>query len=72
MLKLHVNMANTQMVAINIYNMQGLLVAFEKSVFFNSIVNTMSVPSAALLKNGVYFLKLTIGTEQFVYKIVKE
>ncbi len=71
-LKLQVNMANAQMVAINIYNMQGLLVAFEKPVFLNSIVNTTSVPSAALLKNGVYFLKLTIGTEQFVYKIVKE
>lgn len=71
-LKLQINVTNAEMATVNIYDIRGLLVASEKPAFLNGMANTISVPSATILKRGVYFLKLLIDSKQFICKIVKE
>jgi hypothetical protein len=71
-LQLRLNLESAEVVSINIYNVLGALVASEKPVLYNGFGNTITVSSTAALRNGVYLLRVTIGTKQFTYKIVKE
>ena len=71
-LKLQLNLATAQQVSVNVYDMQGKLVATEKAKTYNAAANTIILNSTANLKSGLYVLKLNAGTEQAVYKIVKD
>jgi hypothetical protein len=71
-LRMQLNIANPSMVSINIYDMKGSLVASEKPAMYNSASNSIVVSSTAALNTGVYVLKLSVGNEQFSYKIVKQ
>ncbi len=70
-LKLQLNLATAQQVAVNVYDMQGKLVATEKPKTYNASANTIILNSTGNLKSGLYVLKINAGTEQAVYKVVK-
>ena len=57
---------------VNLYDMQGKLVATEKPAMYNASANTIILNSTANLKSGLYVLKINAGTEQAVYKVVKQ
>jgi len=71
-LKLQLNLAASQLVSVSLYDMQGKLVASEKPAMYNASANTIILNSTANLKSGLYVLKLNAGTEQAVYKVVKQ
>ena len=52
--------------------MQGKLVASEKTKMYNAASNTILMTSTANLQRGMYVLKVVSGTDQEVYKIVKQ
>ncbi|HRI22944.1 MAG TPA: T9SS type A sorting domain-containing protein, partial [Panacibacter sp.] len=60
-LKLQLNLATAQQIAVNVYDMQGKLVASEKSKTYNASANTIILNSTANLKSGLYVLKLNAG-----------
>ncbi len=71
-LRMQLNIANPSIVSINIYDMKGNLVVSEKPAMYNSASNSIVVSSTSALKSGVYILKLSVGNEQFNYKIIKQ
>lgn len=71
-LKLQLNLAASQLVSVSVYDMQGKLVASEKPTMYNASASTIILNSTANLKSGLYVLKLNAGTEQAVYKVVKQ
>ncbi|HEY6976538.1 MAG TPA: T9SS type A sorting domain-containing protein [Chitinophagaceae bacterium] len=71
-LKMQLNLATAQPVSVYLYDMQGKLVATEKTKMYNAASNTIIMPSTASLQRGVYVLKVIAGTDQAVYKIVKQ
>ncbi|HXL58562.1 MAG TPA: T9SS type A sorting domain-containing protein, partial [Chitinophagaceae bacterium] len=71
-LKMQLNLATAQPVSAYLYDMQGKLVASEKTKMYNAASNTIIMGSTANLQRGVYVLKVIAGTDQAVYKIVKQ
>lgn len=70
-LKLQLNLATAQQVAVNVYDMQGKLVVSEKTKTYNASANTIILNATGNLKSGLYVIKVNAGTEQAVYKVVK-
>jgi hypothetical protein len=71
-LKMQLNLATAQPVSVYLYDMQGKLVATEKTKMYNAASNTIIMTSTASLQRGVYVLKVIAGTDQAVYKVVKQ
>ncbi len=71
-LRLQLNLSSPQTVAINIYDMQGRLVAIERPHSYNASTNIINIYGTANLRAGSYLMKLNVGHEQLVYKIVKQ
>ena len=71
-LKMQLNLATPQPVSAYLYDMQGKLVASEKTKMYNAASNTITMASTASLQRGVYVLKVIAGTDQAVYKVVKQ
>jgi hypothetical protein len=71
-LKMQLNLATAQPVTAYLYDMQGKLVANEKTKMYNAASNTIIMTSTANLQRGIYVLKVIAGTDQAVYKVVKE
>jgi len=71
-LKMQLNLATAQPVSAYLYDMQGKLVASEKTKMYNAASNTIIMASTANLQRGVYMLKVIAGTDQAVYKVVKQ
>ncbi len=70
-LKIQLNLATAQNVSVGLYNMQGSLVSSIKNKMCNASNNTLDV-NTAQLQSGMYILKINAGTEQVVYKVVKQ
>lgn len=70
-LKIQLNLASAQNVSVSLYNMQGSMVASVKNKTCNASNNTIDM-DASHLKSGMYILKINAGTEQAVYKVVKQ
>jgi hypothetical protein len=71
-LKMQLNLATPQPVSAYLYDMQGKLVASEKTKMYDAASNTIIMASTANLQRGVYVLKVIAGTDQAVYKVVKQ
>jgi len=71
-LKMQLNLATAQSVSAYLYDMQGKLVASEKPKIYNAASNTIIMTSTASLQRGVYVLKVIAGTDQTIYKVVKQ
>ncbi len=71
-LKIQLNLATAQAVSLSLYDMQGKLVASQKSKMYDAFSSTIILNNTASLKSGMYVLKLNAGTEQAVYKVVKQ
>ena len=71
-LKIQLNLATAQAVSLSLYDMQGKLVASQKSKMYDASSSTIILNNTANLKSGMYVLKLNAGTEQAVYKVVKQ
>ncbi len=70
-LKLQLNLATAQLVAVNVYDIQGQLVASEIPKTYNASANTIILNATGSLKSGLYILKVNAGKEQGVYKVLK-
>jgi len=71
-LKMQLNLATAQSVSAYLYDIQGKLVASEKPKIYNAASNTIIMTSTANLQRGVYVLKVIAGTDQAIYKVVKQ
>jgi len=71
-LKMQLNLATAQPVTVYLYDMQGKLVASEKTKMYNAASNTIVMASTSNLQRGMYVLKVIAGTDQAVYKVVKQ
>ena len=71
-LKMQLNLATAQPVSAYVYDIQGKLVASEKTRMYNAASNTILMTSTANLQRGMYVLKVVSGTDQEVYKIIKQ
>ena len=71
-LKIQLNLATAQAVSLSLYDMQGKLVASQKSKMYDASSSPIILNNTANLKSGMYVLKLNAGTEQAVYKVVKQ
>lgn len=70
-LKIQLNLASAQNVSVSLYNLQGSLVSSVKNKMCNASANTIEM-DASHLQSGMYILKINAGTEQVVYKVVKQ
>ena len=52
--------------------MQGRMVAALQPENYAAGTSTISFATASVLKPGTYILKMTIGNEQKVYKVMKQ
>jgi len=71
-LRLNLNLAAAQNVAVYVYDMQGKLVASQSSKMYSAAVNSITVPGTEYLKAGMYSVKVIAGGEQATYKAVKQ
>ena len=71
-LKIQLNLSSAQAVSVKLYDMQGKLVANENEKTYSPSSNTIIMNAAANLQTGLYVLKIVAGTEQAVYKIMKQ
>lgn len=71
-LKLQVNLSESKQIAVNVFDMQGRLVATQQLTTYGAASNTIVVPSTSNLKSGAYLLQINSGKEQNVYKIIKQ
>jgi hypothetical protein len=71
-LKMQLNLATPQPVSVYLYDMQGKLVANEKTKMYNAASNTIIMTSTTNLQRGMYMLKVIAGTDQAIYKVVKQ
>jgi len=70
-LNLRLNISSPQTVAISLFDVQGKVVLVQKPVLYNAS-STISLNGTSDLNPGTYILKLTIGNEQYAYKILKQ
>ena len=71
-LRMNLNLATTQPVAVYVYDMQGKLVASQAKKIYNASVSNITVPGTENLKAGMYSVKIIAGSEQATYKAVKQ
>lgn len=71
-LRLNLNLAAAQNVAVYVYDMQGKLVASQSPKMYSAAVNSITVPGTEFLKAGMYSVKVIAGGEQASYKAVKQ
>ncbi len=71
-LKLQLNLVEAKQVAVNVFDMQGRLVAKLPATNYGVASNSITIPSTANLKPGTYLLQLNSGKDQHVYKVVKQ
>jgi hypothetical protein len=71
-LKLQLNLATTQNVSIQLFDMQGKPVVSQLNKIYNASSNSIVLNGTSSLKPGMYILKINAGTEQVQYKIVKQ
>lgn len=71
-LKLQLNLSESKQVAVNVFDMQGRLVATMQLATYGTASNTIIIPSTSNLKPGAYLLQINSGKEQNVYKIIKQ
>ncbi len=71
-LKLQLNLGRPQTISARIYDLQGKLVGAEKPSPYSGSSGIMTLSSTANLKSGMYILRLSIGKEEAVYKILKQ
>jgi len=71
-LKLQMSLATSQKVSVQVFDMQGKPVVSELNKMYNASSNSIILNSTSSLKPGMYVLKVTAGTEQLQYKVVKQ
>jgi len=71
-LKLQLNLAVSQNISVQIFDMQGKPVVSELNKMYNASSNSIILNGTSTLKPGMYVLKITAGTEQVQYKIMKQ
>ncbi|MEP6844821.1 MAG: T9SS type A sorting domain-containing protein [Panacibacter sp.] len=71
-LKLQLTLASSQKIAIQLYDMQGRMVALQQSQIYSPGTNTVMVNNTGSLKPGTYIIKFNAGDEQIIYKAVKQ
>ena len=69
---MQLNLSNPSQVKINVYNMKGSLVGTEKPASYAASSNSIDLKSTSVLKSGMYFIKLMVGSEEFTYKVMKQ
>src|SRR5262249_12086457 len=70
-LQLQLNLFTPQTVSINVYDMLGRQVATERPVRYSASSNIIHLYSTRNLKAGNYILRLNLGTNHYVYKVMK-
>ncbi len=70
-LTIQLNLASSEKVSFAVYNIQGALVAQLAPANYNANANRIVLNNTANLQAGLYILKITAGSEQSVFKVVK-
>ena len=70
-LNLHLHITSPQTIAISLFDVQGKAVLVQKPVLYNASSN-IRLNGTSGLQAGTYILKVTIGNEQYAYKILKQ
>ena len=71
-LRLQLNLATSQKLSIQVFDMQGKPVVNQLNKTYNASTNSIVLDGTAALKPGMYMLKINAGTEQLQYKIIKQ
>lgn len=71
-LQVQFNVASSQTVGIRIHDLQGRLVAVEKSMTVSPGATAISLNSTSTLAPGTYLMQVTLDGERYVYKIIKQ
>jgi len=71
-LKLQLNLSVASTVALQLYDMQGRLVAVQNAALYGVSGNSITMAATENLAPGNYFLKVNVNKEVFVYKLVKQ
>ena len=71
-LKLQMNLATSQNISVQVYDMQGKPVVSQLNKIYNASSNSIILDGTSSLKPGMYVLKINAGTEQLQYKIIKQ
>lgn len=71
-LRLQLNLATAQKLSIQVFDMQGKPVVNQLNKAYNASTNSIVLDGTAALKPGMYMLKISAGTEQLQYKIIKQ
>lgn len=71
-LQVKLTLSAAQQTGLQLYDMQGRLVVAQQPQNYAAGTSTISFANASVLKPGTYILKMTIGNEQKVYKVIKQ
>jgi Secretion system C-terminal sorting domain len=71
-LQLKLNLSAAQKAGVQLYDMQGRVIAVLQPQNYAAGVNTIIFANTAGIKPGTYILKLNAGNEQMVYKVIKQ
>jgi hypothetical protein len=71
-LKCNLNLSNSTMVGIGLFDMNGRQVAVQQPKQTGAGISTITLNSTTSLQSGVYLLRINIGDEEYKYKIVKQ
>ena len=71
-LKMQLTLASQQKVSLQLYDMQGRMVAANSESLYAAGTNTITINKTTAINPGTYLLKVNAGNDQMVYKVVKQ